>query len=192
MPLRSGTDHTTPGPAKGARNKGLRPKQPKSAALLEQQRIAALERDDDDPEDATDGTRAEEEGESPAQGGRESQTESDAADTAVISQQFAPRPIGGAGSVRPETAVEEQPSSVAASGSTATASTRENGEGSGPVEQHPGNAPSASTLQAGNRQTVGDQPDATTGCNHATTPAMSTAAVGSASSSTALQSPIHA
>ena len=138
MPLRSGKDHTTPGPAKGARNKGL-PKQPKSAALLEQQRIAALERDDDDPEDTTDGTRAEEEGESPAQGGREPQTESDAADTAVISQQFAPRPIGGAGSVRPETAVEEQPSSAAASGSTATASTRENGESSGPVEQHPGN-----------------------------------------------------
>ena len=74
MPLRSGTDHTTPGPAKGARNKGLRPKQPKSAALLEQQRIATLERDDDDPEDTrppTDGTRAEEEGKSPAQGGRE-------------------------------------------------------------------------------------------------------------------------
>ena len=124
MPLRSGTDHTTPGPAKGARNKGLRPKQPKSAALLEQQRIATLIRDDDDPEDATDGTLAEEEGESPAQGGRESQTEGYAADTAVTSQQFAPRPIGGAGSVRPETAVEEQPSSVAASGSTATASSR--------------------------------------------------------------------
>ena len=96
MPLRSGTDHTTPGPAKGrkgARNKGLRPKQPKSAALLEQQRIAALERDDDDPEDATDGTRAEEEGESPAQGGRQPQTESCSADTAAASQQSAPRPI---------------------------------------------------------------------------------------------------
>ena len=153
MPLRSGTDHTTPGPAKGARNKGLRPKQPKSAALLEQQRIATLIRDDDDPEDATDGTLAEEEGESLAQGGRESQTEGYTADTAVTSQQFAPRPIGGAGSVRPETAVEEQPSSVAASGSTATVSTRANGEGSGPVEQHPGNTPSASTLRAGNRQT---------------------------------------
>ena len=80
MPLRSGTDHTTPGPAKGARNKGLRPKQPKSAALLEQQRIATLIRDDDGPEDATDGTLAEEEGESLAQGGRESQTEGYAAD----------------------------------------------------------------------------------------------------------------
>ena len=47
MPLRSGKDHKTPGPArKGTQEKGP-PKQPKSAALLEQQTIATLERSDE-------------------------------------------------------------------------------------------------------------------------------------------------
>ena len=93
MPLRSGKDHTAPGPAtKGARNKG-QPKQPKSAVLQEQQRVATAERRDDDPEETADDSHTREEGESPAQGGRQPQTESCSADTAAASQQSAPRPI---------------------------------------------------------------------------------------------------